>query len=57
MKRERIAWSIPEAGQLKRETESLICAAQKQTLRTNTLKNGIDYQDVSPLCRLCKGKV
>ena len=64
-----IAWSIPEgmqdqrrwqwlkAGELKREAESLICAAQEQALRTNAIKNGIDHQHVSPLCRLCKEKV
>ena len=64
-----IVWSIPEgmqdqrrwqwlkAGELKREAESLICAAQEQALRTNAIKNGIDHQHVSPLCRLCKEKV
>ena len=43
-----------KAGWLKRETESLTCAAQEQALRTNAIKNGIDHQDASPLCRLCK---
>ena len=72
MERESIAWAIPErnrgdarsrrwkwlkAGELKQETESLICAAQERALRTNAIKNDIDHQDVSPLCRLCKDKV
>ena len=45
-----------EAGEPKRETESLICAAQERALRTNAIKNDIDHQDVSPQCRLCKEK-
>ena len=40
-----------KAGQIKRETESLICVVQEQVLRTNAIKNGIDHQDVFPLCR------
>ena len=66
MEGESIVWSIPEgnrgnkdqrrwqwlkAGELKRETESFICAAQEQALRTNAMKNGIDHQDVSSLFR------
>ena len=46
-----------KAGELKRETESLICPAQEQSLKTNAIENGIDHQDVSPLCRICKEKV
>ena len=69
MERENIAWSVHErnkgfkikevvnAGELKRETESVIHAAQEQALRTNAVKNGNDHQDVFSLCRLCKGKV
>ena len=72
MKWESIAWSIPERNRenarskevavaesmwSERETESLIGAAQEQALRTNAIANGIDHQDVSPLCRLCKEKV
>ena len=69
MERENIAWSVPErnkgfkikevvnAGELKRETESLIHAAQEQALRTNAVKSGNDHQNVFSLCRLCKGKV
>ena len=50
-------WQWLKAGELKRETESFLCAAQEQALKTNAVKNGIDHQDVSPLCRLCKAKV
>ena len=50
-------WERLKAGELKREAESIICAVQEQALRTNTLKNSIDHQDVPHLCRLCKEKV
>ena len=29
---------------------------ERIALRTNAIKTGIDYQDVFPLCRLCKEK-
>ena len=45
--------AVDEVGELKRETESLICIVQEQALRTND----IDHQDVSRLCRLCTEKV
>ena len=60
MERESIAWSVPERNRedaRSKEVESLICASQEQALRTNAIKNDIDHQDVSPLCRLCKEKV
>ena len=50
-------WQWLKAGQLKQETESFICTAQEQALGRNAIKNGIDHQDVSPLCWLCKEKV
>ena len=43
-----------KTSELKRETESLICTAHKQALRTNAIKNGIDNQDLSPLQALQK---
>ena len=49
-------WQWLKAGEMKQENESLICAAQEEALRTNGIKNGLDHQDVSPLCRLCKEK-
>ena len=50
-------WHWLKAGELKRETESLICAGQEQALRTNTIKNNIDLQNKSSLCKLSKEKV
>ena len=50
-------WQWLKTGELKQETESLICAAQEQALRANAIKSGIDHQGVYPLCRLCKEKV
>ena len=38
------------------ETESLICAAQEQTLATNYVRKKIWKLDVNPMCRLCKAK-
>ena len=35
-------WQWQKAGELKWETESVICAAQEQALRTNAIKNDID---------------
>ena len=46
-----------KTGELKQETESLICAAQEQACRANAIKNGIDHKNVSLLCSLCKEKV
>ena len=43
-------------GTLKKETESLLTAAQDQALRTNYIKNKIDKLDVSPMCRMCGEK-
>ena len=40
-------------GDLKRETESLIVAAQDQALNTNSIKKSIYKLDVSEKCRLC----
>ena len=41
-------------GDLKRETESLIVAAQNQSIRTNLDKAKIDKSQKDTLCRLCK---
>ena len=41
-------------GDLKRETESLIVAAQNQSIRTNLVKAKIDKSQKDTLCRLCK---
>lgn len=47
------SWGWLKRGILKKETEGLLTAAQDQALRTNSIKNRIDKEDVSPMCRLC----
>ena len=39
---------------LKRETDSLIVAAQNQSVRTNLVKARIDKSQKDMLCKLCK---
>ena len=39
---------------MKREAESLIVAAQNQSIRTNLLKATIDKSQKDTQCRLCK---
>ena len=41
---------------IKRETESLILAAQEQAIRTNTIKTKIDKNQAKSTCRLCGKK-
>ena len=48
------SWIWLQNGDLKRETESLIVAAQNQSIRTNLVKAKIDKSQKSTLCRLCK---
>ena len=36
-----------------KETETMVCGAQKQVLRANSIKYHFKDQDVSPICRLC----
>ena len=43
-------------GFLKKEKEGKLFAAQKQALRTNSIKAKIDKQPVSRKCRLCGTK-
>jgi hypothetical protein len=47
---------VVEKGDLKPETEALLCAAQEQALRTNYVKFHIDRTVESPLCRFCGEK-
>ena len=54
--RDKASWDWLRKGDLKKETEGLITAAQDQSLRTNAIKAKIDKQNVSPLCRLCGEK-
>ena len=48
------SWRWLRQGYLKRETEGMICAAQEQAMRTNSIKYSIDKTIDSPLCRKCK---
>ena len=47
-------WASLQNGDLKRETESLIVAAQNQSIRTNLVKAKIDKSQGDSLCRLCR---
>ena len=47
-----LAWLANE--DLKRETESLIVAAQHQSIRTNLVKGKIDKSQGDSLCRGCR---
>ena len=40
-------------GEIKRETESLILAAQEQALNTNSVKSSIYHLQENDKCRLC----
>ena len=49
-------WEWLKRGKLKRETESLVCVAQKQALRVNFIKYSIDKANYTPLCRFYNEK-
>ena len=49
-------WQWMKRGSLKRETESLIIAAQDQALRTDHRKAKIEKSTNVSMCRLCKEK-
>ena len=46
-------WDFLRKGDLKRETENLIFAAQEQALNTNAINKNIYGKDCSDRCRLC----
>ena len=48
------SWVWLQNKNLKRETKSLIVAAQNQSIRTNLVKARIDKSQKDMLCRLCK---
>ena len=50
------SWGWLRNGDLKKETEGMIVAAQGQALRTNYVKFRIDHNCVSPKCRMCGDK-
>ena len=47
-------WAWLQNGDSKRETESLIVAAQNQSIRTNLVKAKIDKSQGDFLCRVCR---
>ena len=47
-------WAWHQNGDLERETESLIVAAQNQSIRTNLVKVRIDESQGDSLCRMSK---
>ena len=47
-------WAWLQNGDLKRETESVIVAAQNQSIRTNLVKAKIDKYQGDSLCRVCR---
>ena len=47
-------WTWLQNGDLKRETESLIVAAQNQSIRANVVKARIDKSQGDSLCRKCR---
>ena len=51
-----ITWSWLKNGELKKETEGFLIAAQDQVLRTNAIKAKIDKVTEDSKCRLCKEK-
>ena len=46
-------WTWLRKGNFKRETESLLIAAQNNTIRTNSIKTRIDKTQRNNKCRLC----
>ena len=49
-------WTWLRKGNFKRETESLLIAAQNNTVRTNHIKVRIDKTQQNSKCRLCSDK-
>ena len=47
-------WAWVQNGELKRETESLIVAAQNQSIRTNLVKAKTHKSQGDSLCRVCR---
>ena len=49
-------WQWLQKGELKKETEGMIMAAQDQPLRTRFIQRAIDGTNISPKCRKCNQK-
>ena len=50
------SWTWLQRGELKKETEGMIMAAQSQSLRTNAIKARIDKSREDAKCRMCNEK-
>ena len=51
------SWQWLTRGELKKETEGMLMAAQEQALRTRYIQNKVDGQiAISPMCRKCNKK-
>ena len=50
-------WKWLRERELKRETESLLCAGQEQAIRTNSVNYSNDKTNETPHCRLCNENV
>lgn len=50
------SWNWLRSGDLKRETEGTIVAAQDQALRTRAILHDIEGRNISPKCRMCGDK-
>ena len=50
------SWQWLQRGELKKETEGMIMAAQEQALRTRYIQRAIDGNNISPKCRKYKQK-
>ena len=46
-----------EEGELKRDTKSLLCAAQEQAIRTNLVNYSIEKTSETPHCKICNENV
>ena len=57
MKNGETSWEWLRSGDLKRETESLLVAAQDQELNTNAVKKEIYHTTATNKCRLCNERV
>ena len=49
-------WQWLQRGELKKETEGTILAAQDQALKTRYIQRAIDGTNISPKCRKCNQK-
>ena len=47
------SWVWLQDGDLRREVESLIAAAQNQSIKTSLVKAKIEKSQINTLCRLC----